>query len=107
MIAVRLTPIASQAERRITRSRLCVDEQRLHAHALEAPAAAEERQLDEEGTAHHQPPGAFDEVADGPSGPATDNSPPSTLNTTRSFSSGLFFEAFAMLICLRQTQTAD
>ena len=31
----------------------------------------------------------------------------STLNTTRSFSSGLFFEAFAMLISLRQTQTAD
>ena len=36
-----------------------------------------------------------------------DNSPRSTLNTTRSFSSGLFFEAFAMLISLRQTQTAD
>ena len=33
--------------------------------------------------------------------------PRSTLNTTRSFSSGLFFEAFAMLISLRQTQTAD
>ena len=31
----------------------------------------------------------------------------STLNTTRSFSSGLFFEAFAMLISVRQTQTAD
>ena len=28
-------------------------------------------------------------------------------HTTRSFSSGLFFEAFAMLISLRQTQTAD
>ena len=38
---------------------------------------------------------------------ATDNSPRSTLNTTHSFSSGLFFEAFAMLISLRQTQTAD
>ena len=37
----------------------------------------------------------------------TDNSPRSTLNTTRSFSSGLFFEAFAMLISLRQTQTAN
>ena len=36
-----------------------------------------------------------------------DNSPRSTLNTTRSFSSRLFFEAFAMLISLRQTQTAD
>ena len=30
-----------------------------------------------------------------------------TDNPTRSFSSGLFFEAFAMLISLRQTQTAD
>ena len=38
---------------------------------------------------------------------AADNSPRNTDNTTRSFSSGLFFEAFAMLISLRQTQTAD
>ena len=38
---------------------------------------------------------------------AADNSPRNTLNTTRSFPSGLFFEAFAMLISLRQTQTAD
>ena len=38
---------------------------------------------------------------------AADNSPRSTLSTTRSFSSELFFEAFAILISLRQTQTAD
>ena len=38
---------------------------------------------------------------------ATDNSPRNTDNTTRNFSSGLFFEAFAMLVSLRQTQTAD
>ena len=36
-----------------------------------------------------------------------DNSPRNTDNTTGGFSSGLFFEAFAMLISLRQTQTAD